>query len=215
MRQTLRSFRMPSVPRSYCVHFAQTTPYPHENTHEIQKYISSCHHRNPWMSIITLHLQYKSWNFSARATILINMTYTGPQLSLHVSITVAPENVEKFLAALRPAYEGVIAEPENIFFEVYQEQGKPGVFRFVENWNATAQWFQEVRTSVWMKLNTGYWQWFRCNWRRNIMFRTWPSRSPCGSSREHSSFSSASREIRGLALAKRCWSRWVDIGRLT
>ena len=73
------------------------------------------------------------------------MTYTGPSFSLHVSITVAPENVEKFLAALKPAYDGVLSEPENIFFEVYQESGKPGVFRFVENWNATPQWFQEVR----------------------------------------------------------------------
>ncbi|KAH7138633.1 hypothetical protein B0J11DRAFT_20977 [Dendryphion nanum] len=73
------------------------------------------------------------------------MTSAGPNFSLHVNITVAPENVAKFLQALKPAYEGVLLEPENIFFEVYQDPANPGAFRFVENWNATPQWFQEVQ----------------------------------------------------------------------
>ncbi|KAF2792044.1 hypothetical protein K505DRAFT_190547, partial [Melanomma pulvis-pyrius CBS 109.77] len=72
------------------------------------------------------------------------MTYTGPSFSLHVRITIAPENVDKFLEALKPAYEGVIAEPENTFFEVFQSPEEPGVLKFVENWNATKEWFMGV-----------------------------------------------------------------------
>jgi hypothetical protein len=45
---------------------------------------------------------------------------------------------------LKPAYEGVIAEPENVFFEVFQNPEKPGAFKFIENWNATPEWFLSV-----------------------------------------------------------------------
>jgi quinol monooxygenase YgiN len=81
------------------------------------------------------------------------MAYTGPAISLHVSITVAPENVQKFLEALKPAYDAVCAEPNNTFFEVYQKPDQPGTFKFVENWNADTQWMMEVRIFQ-PKLNT-------------------------------------------------------------
>jgi len=48
------------------------------------------------------------------------------------------------LAALKPAYEGVIGEPENTFFEVFQNPANPGEFRFVEHWNASVEWFMNV-----------------------------------------------------------------------
>lgn len=57
------------------------------------------------------------------------------------------------LAALKPAYEGVIAEPENTFFEVFQNPSNPGEFRFIEHWNATAEWFMSVSRSE-SSLNT-------------------------------------------------------------
>jgi quinol monooxygenase YgiN len=72
------------------------------------------------------------------------MPYTGPSFSLHVKITVAPENAQKFLDALKPAYDAVTAEPECIFFEVYQSEEEPGVFKFVENWNASKDWMMNV-----------------------------------------------------------------------
>jgi hypothetical protein len=71
--------------------------------------------------------------------------YTGPTLSLHVHITVAPENVDLFLSHLKPCYDVVSAEPECIYFEVFQNPAVPGEFKFVENWNASPEWFQIVR----------------------------------------------------------------------
>lgn len=64
-------------------------------------------------------------------------------ISLHVTITVAPENIDKFLEALRPCYEAVIAEPDCTFFEVFQDPEKPGRFRFVENWTKAKDWFMQ------------------------------------------------------------------------
>lgn len=72
------------------------------------------------------------------------MAYEGPTMSLHVTYYIEPSKVDDFLAALKPAYDGVIAEPECIFFEVYQSPDNPGVFKFVENWNCTTEWFMNV-----------------------------------------------------------------------
>jgi quinol monooxygenase YgiN len=71
-----------------------------------------------------------------------------PFLSLHVTVTVAPENAERFLEALKPAYDAVIAEPECVFFEVFRSPEEPGIFKFVENWNATKEWLITVSSTV-------------------------------------------------------------------
>ncbi|KAF1954591.1 hypothetical protein CC80DRAFT_493718 [Byssothecium circinans] len=65
--------------------------------------------------------------------------------SLHVTYYINPAKADDFLAALRPAYEGVIAEPECIFFEVYTSRNEPGTFKLVENWNATEEWMMNVQ----------------------------------------------------------------------
>ncbi|KAF2820551.1 hypothetical protein CC86DRAFT_374248 [Ophiobolus disseminans] len=65
--------------------------------------------------------------------------------SLHVRITVGLEHIEAFLAALKPAYLAVIAEPENVYFEVFQNPDNLGEFRFVEHWNASVEWFLTVQ----------------------------------------------------------------------
>ena len=62
-------------------------------------------------------------------------------VSLHVDITVAPENVDKFLGLLKPCFELVVAEPECTFFEVFHDTENPGRFRFVENWSKDKEWF--------------------------------------------------------------------------
>lgn len=64
--------------------------------------------------------------------------------SLHVTITVDPANIAAFLAAFRPVYEAVVAEPDCTYFEVFHSIDEPGVFRFVENWSKDPQWFKEV-----------------------------------------------------------------------
>ena len=65
-------------------------------------------------------------------------------ISLQVSITVAPENIDKFLAALKPCYDAVTAEPDCTFFEVFHDMDTPGHFRFVENWSKSKEWFLKV-----------------------------------------------------------------------
>lgn len=72
------------------------------------------------------------------------MAYHGPALSVHVKITVDPSNTEAFLKALKPTFESVIAEPLNTFFEVYQDEKTPGVFKLMENWNATLDYMMNV-----------------------------------------------------------------------
>lgn len=56
-------------------------------------------------------------------------------ISLHVNIIVAPENVDKFLAAFETCFDVVIAKFECYFFEVFQDLNNPDNFRFVENWS--------------------------------------------------------------------------------
>ncbi|TVY84090.1 hypothetical protein LSUE1_G003854 [Lachnellula suecica] len=67
-----------------------------------------------------------------------------PGMSLHVTIFVAPEEVPKFLAFLRTAYEAVIKEPECTFFEVYTNPSVPGQVSWVEGWNKDFKWLMEV-----------------------------------------------------------------------
>ena len=68
----------------------------------------------------------------------------GKELVFHATIHVAPENVEAFLQALRPAWEGCRREPECLFFEVMQDPETPGLLRFVEVWSKDKEWFLKV-----------------------------------------------------------------------
>lgn len=65
-------------------------------------------------------------------------------ISVHVKITVDPSQIDAFLTALKPTFEAVIAEPLNTFFEVYRDDKNPGVFRLVENWDATVEYMMNV-----------------------------------------------------------------------
>ncbi|KAI9710986.1 MAG: hypothetical protein M1820_002424 [Bogoriella megaspora] len=66
-------------------------------------------------------------------------------VSVHATITIDPRNEQQFLAALRPAFDAVVAEPECTFCEIYKNTDKPGQFRFVENWRASKEWVIEVQ----------------------------------------------------------------------
>lgn len=69
-------------------------------------------------------------------------------ISLHVTIVVAPENADKFPNLLKPVFDAVTAEPENLFFEVFQDPEQPGYFRFVENWSMDKDWLINVCPSL-------------------------------------------------------------------
>ncbi|KAI0479634.1 hypothetical protein F4859DRAFT_513138 [Xylaria cf. heliscus] len=63
--------------------------------------------------------------------------------SLHVTVYIAPENVGRFLAAFKPVFNKVVAEPECLFFEMYQSPQEPGKLSWVENWSKSPEWFLE------------------------------------------------------------------------
>ncbi|KAI1303358.1 hypothetical protein F5Y03DRAFT_385181 [Xylaria venustula] len=63
--------------------------------------------------------------------------------SLHVTVYIAPENVDRFLAAFKPVFSKVVAEPECLFFEMYQSPQEPGKLSWVENWSKSPEWFLE------------------------------------------------------------------------
>ncbi|KAI1355186.1 hypothetical protein F5Y01DRAFT_200428 [Xylaria sp. FL0043] len=63
--------------------------------------------------------------------------------SLHVTVYIAPENVDNFLAAFKPVFNRVVAEPECLFFELYHSPQEPGKLSWVENWSKSPEWFFE------------------------------------------------------------------------
>ncbi|KAI1142590.1 hypothetical protein F5Y05DRAFT_231950 [Hypoxylon sp. FL0543] len=64
-------------------------------------------------------------------------------ISLHVTVHIAPENVERFLVAFKAVFDLVAAEPECLFFEVYKSVEEPGKISWVENWSKDVQWLME------------------------------------------------------------------------
>lgn len=69
-------------------------------------------------------------------------------VSLHVTVTIAAENVEKFLDAFKPVYDVVTAEPECLFFELFQDAEDPGRLKWVEDWSKDKEWFFKVSFSL-------------------------------------------------------------------
>ncbi|KAI0472749.1 hypothetical protein GGR56DRAFT_676815 [Xylariaceae sp. FL0804] len=66
-----------------------------------------------------------------------------PGMSLHVTVHVAPADVERFLDAFKAVFDLVVDEPECLFFEVYRSPDEPGRISWVENWSKSTQWFLE------------------------------------------------------------------------
>ncbi|KAE8145416.1 hypothetical protein BDV25DRAFT_133810 [Aspergillus avenaceus] len=64
-------------------------------------------------------------------------------ISLHVTIHINPDNLEKFWELFKPVYDKVIDEPECTFFEVYQSSEEPGTLSWVENWSKPKEWLFE------------------------------------------------------------------------
>ncbi|KAK3350281.1 hypothetical protein B0T25DRAFT_570847 [Lasiosphaeria hispida] len=66
-------------------------------------------------------------------------------ISLQITIHIDPKNVDEFFKHFKPLYDLVCAEPELHFFEVYQSREDPGTLSWVEHWNCTVEWLQEVQ----------------------------------------------------------------------
>lgn len=71
---------------------------------------------------------------------------SSPSISVHITITIDPSNNEAFLKALRPTFEAATKEPLNTSMEVFQDANTPGVFRIIENWNASINYMMDVRS---------------------------------------------------------------------
>ncbi|KAI1467860.1 uncharacterized protein F4812DRAFT_459144 [Daldinia caldariorum] len=89
-----------------------------------------------------IEIQEEQMHDSA-ATVGKMTTPSSKGFSLHVTVHIAPENVEKFLASFKPVFDVVTAEPECLFFEVYKSAEEPGKLSWVENWSKDVQWFLE------------------------------------------------------------------------
>lgn len=63
-------------------------------------------------------------------------------LTLFVTFHIKPHHIEDWKAAHRPVWAACAAEPECIYFDVFQNPTKPGDFRLVEVWNASRKWFE-------------------------------------------------------------------------
>ncbi|KAJ5625118.1 hypothetical protein N7510_001427 [Penicillium lagena] len=68
-----------------------------------------------------------------------------PGFSLHLTIYIDPQNVNKFFEHFKPVYDAVVAEPECRFFEVYQSPEDPGTLHWVEDWVASTEWFMSTQ----------------------------------------------------------------------
>lgn len=67
----------------------------------------------------------------------------GKQLTLFVTFKIKPDKIEDFKAAHRPVWAACAAEPECLFFDVFQDPTEPGRFRFVEVWAKDREWFEK------------------------------------------------------------------------
>jgi quinol monooxygenase YgiN len=72
-------------------------------------------------------------------------------VSVHVQVTIAPENVGAYLELMKEVLKHVTAEPECTFFEVYQDPEKPGVLKWIENWSKGMDWLMTVSSQPKLK----------------------------------------------------------------
>lgn len=65
------------------------------------------------------------------------------QCTVFVTFHIRPAQIEEFKAAHRPVWAACAAEPQCLLFDVFQDPAKPGLFRFVEVWNESREWFEK------------------------------------------------------------------------
>ena len=66
-------------------------------------------------------------------------------LSLHVTYYINPKDLDAFLEAIKPAWDGVVKEPNFRFFDLFTGPNKedPEILeiQLVELWECTPEWF--------------------------------------------------------------------------
>uniref|UniRef100_A0A093XMW2 ABM domain-containing protein n=1 Tax=Talaromyces marneffei PM1 TaxID=1077442 RepID=A0A093XMW2_TALMA len=66
-------------------------------------------------------------------------------ISVHGTITIDPKNKDTFLAALKPTFDAIKAEPLNLFFEISYDEKNAGVFKLIESWNCTSEYIMSTQ----------------------------------------------------------------------
>ncbi|GIZ48729.1 hypothetical protein CKM354_001177900 [Cercospora kikuchii] len=68
---------------------------------------------------------------------------SGKQLTLFVTMKIKPDRIEEWKEAHRPVWAATAAEPEQIFFDLFEDPKDPGTFRFIEVWSKDREWFEK------------------------------------------------------------------------
>lgn len=69
------------------------------------------------------------------------------RFSLQVTVYFKQEDVPKFFEHFRPIFEKVSAEPECVYFELFQDTEDPGKISWIENWDKSPSWFLTVNST--------------------------------------------------------------------
>ena len=68
------------------------------------------------------------------------------RFSLQVTVYFKPEDVPKFFEHFKSIFEKVTAEPDCVYFEIFQDPEDPGKISWIENWDKSPAWMMEVYT---------------------------------------------------------------------
>lgn len=99
------------------------------------------------------------------------MSGSRKQLTLFVTFHIQPDLVEDWKAAHRPVWAACAAEPECIYFDVFQDISKPGLFRLVEVWNESRQWFETKQLTK--PYYDTLWQKSKPTWEKEVQIEYW------------------------------------------
>ncbi|KAK3057059.1 hypothetical protein LTR09_002097 [Extremus antarcticus] len=63
------------------------------------------------------------------------------RFSLQLTVWFKPSDLPKFWSAFKPIFDVVAAEPELLYFEVFEDPAEPGKISWIENWDMPPQKF--------------------------------------------------------------------------
>lgn len=74
------------------------------------------------------------------------------RFSLQLTVWFNPSDLPKFWSAFKPIFDVVAAEPQLLYFEVFEDPAEPGKISWIENWDMPPQKFLTVRTPMTFQL---------------------------------------------------------------
>ncbi|KAF2211332.1 hypothetical protein CERZMDRAFT_98642 [Cercospora zeae-maydis SCOH1-5] len=68
---------------------------------------------------------------------------SGKQLTLFITMKIKPDKIEEWKEAHKPVWAATASEPEQLFFDLFEDPTDPGTFRFIEVWSKDREWFEK------------------------------------------------------------------------